>query len=260
MLYIEKGAPLNSIAQKTAEIKRRDDWKELPQNAPEDEHEAHRYTDVLRSMFDEFSKDDIRSTIVKEQHHLCVYCMRRIKNDPLTTKIEHWYPLSQDKEKAIDYTNFFGACTGVDYQNSETQPCCDSSKSGTIIKLNPCDRRMMNQIKYESDGTIYFDTADGWTQDEVNDFNDEIKNVLRLNGDIPEYSYQSGSELRSRRSAVYDACKKNIIRMIKKNPRRSISISDIQALIDKIERKEEYPEYAGVMLFYYKRWISNHSK
>lgn len=260
MLYIEKGAPLNSIAQKTAEIKRRDAWKALPLNAPEDEREAHRYTDALRIMFDEFSKDDIRSTVLKEQHHLCVYCMRRIKIDPLTTKIEHWYPLSQNKEKAIEYTNFFGACTGVDSQNNTTQPCCDTSKSGTIIKLNPCDRRMMNQIKYESDGTIYFDSADGWTKEEVDDFNDEIKKVLRLNGDIPENDYLPGSELRSRRAAVYAACKNTITRMVMRNPRHTVSISDIQALIDNIESKEEYPEYAGVMLFYYKRWISNHTR
>lgn len=260
MLYIEKGAPLNSIAQKTAEIKRRDAWKELPLNAPEDDHEAHRYTDALRTMFDEFSKDDIRSTVLNEQHHLCVYCMRRIKNDPLTTKIEHWYPLSQNKEKAIDYTNFFGACTGVDSQNNTTQPCCDTSKSGTVIKLNPCDRRMMNQIKYESDGTIYFDSADGWTQDEIDDFNNEITNVLRLNGNVPKHDNQPGSELRSNRASVYAACKKTIDRMRKKNPGKTVSISTIQSLVNNIEQKEEYPEYAGVMLFYYKRWLNSHIK
>lgn len=260
MLYIEKGAPLISVAQKTAEIKRRDAWKALPLEVPQDEHEAHQYTDTLRTMFEEFSKDDIRSTVLTEQHYLCVYCMRRIKNNPSTTKIEHWYPLSRNKEKAVEYTNFFGACTGVDSQNNTTQPCCDTSKSGAIIKLNPCDRRMMNQIKYESDGTVYFDSSDGWTQKEIDDFNKEIQNVLRLNGDTPEYAYLSGSELKSKRAAVYSACRKNITRMRLKNPGKTISISEIQALIDKIESKEEYPEYAGVELFFYKRWISNHTK
>ena len=46
-------------------------------------------------------KDEIRKNLLEEQHYLCAYCMRRIEDNGRKTSIEHWYPLSQDKEKAL---------------------------------------------------------------------------------------------------------------------------------------------------------------
>ena len=50
----------------------------------------------------------IRSELIKEQHGLCAYCMRRITGQQNDTKIEHYKALSMDKERALDYQNYLG--------------------------------------------------------------------------------------------------------------------------------------------------------
>lgn len=273
MLYIKKGPPKESIAQKTAEIKRRDSWKSLPDNVPENGEEAAKYTNTLRSMFEEFRKTDIRETVIHEQHGLCCYCMRRIANDGENMRIEHWYPLKMNKRTAIEYQNFLGACTGVCSDHYSEFQCCDNSKSGNVIEIDPRNQSMMDQIMYKSDGEVYFEQSSAWTEAQVLKFQNEINNILRLNGSSSKnkagdkinisnegLSYSSGNELKSRREAVYKACVDEIRRIQKKKLPQKISIMDVQKLVDKIESSDEYPEYAGVMLFYYKRWIRNHQK
>ena len=69
-------------------------------------------TAMLRSCFDSLtSKEKLREELDKEQHSLCVYCMKRIESsNQLKVKIEHYIPLSEDKEKIFDYNNLFLAC------------------------------------------------------------------------------------------------------------------------------------------------------
>lgn len=38
--------------------------------------------------------------------------MKRIENDGQHTSIEHWYPLSKDKDRALAYSNMMGVCYG----------------------------------------------------------------------------------------------------------------------------------------------------
>jgi hypothetical protein len=41
--------------------------------------------------YDSFpDKDVLRLSLLEEQGYICAYCMRRIENNPLKTKIEHW--------------------------------------------------------------------------------------------------------------------------------------------------------------------------
>lgn len=262
MLYIRKGPPKEIVAQKTAELKRRDSWRGLPDDAPTDKDEAVKYTDTLRNMFDEFSKPDIRETVIKEQHSICCYCMRRIRNSGSNMRIEHWYPLNRNKNKAIEYSNFLGACTGIYSQDYTEKQCCDNSKSGKIIMLDPRNQSMMDQIKYKSNGEVYFEKSSAWTEEQVDQFTEDINNTLQLNGEIncTESQYSGCNELKSRREAVYRGCKDEIRRMQRRKKTGILSVKDVQNLVDKLEAQEEYPEYAGVMLFLYKRWIKNHQK
>lgn len=263
MIYIKKGLPLPSISQKAAEIRRRMQWKDLDLNALLDKEEAAKYTNILRSMFDEFSKDDLRTTILREQHYLCAYCMRRIHDDGKSTRIEHWYPLNKNKQAAIDYQNFLGVCRGLDYQNQQTHPCCDNSKSGDIITLDPRDQRMMAQICYESDGRIYFRKSNNWTELQTAQFQKELDEILMLNGDDPLQSCETNSrftsgcsELKSQRRAAYRGCSNSLRRLYARN---AATTTTIQKIVKKLESKTVYDEYVGVMIFYYKRWLSNHS-
>lgn len=260
MLYIQKGTPSQTVSLKIAEIKRRNAWKELPLNSPETQNEKAKYTTVLRGMFDEIPKDDIRSTLVKEQHYLCAYCMRKITdekdvNNRVNMRIEHWYPLSNNKIKAIEYSNFLAACEGIDSQNGEVIKCCDNSKESSVIHIDPRDKRMMSLITYDSDGRISVRKADGWSQEEIDTFQKDIDEVLLLNGSTEKKYADKNSELKMYRSAVYKACAKRLSKLYLSG---KLTKKAIQEIVDSIEKSEHYPEYAGVMLFYYKRWLKNH--
>lgn len=90
MLYIKKLYPLSEVIDQINEIKRSDEWKQIPEGD----------TKAIREQFNLISKSGLRDTLLKEQHGLCAYCMKRIDNDDKTT-IEHWTPLSKSKDKAI---------------------------------------------------------------------------------------------------------------------------------------------------------------
>ena len=76
----------------------------------------------------------------------------------------------------------------------------------------------------------------------------DIKDTLRLNG--------SDSELTIGRRIVWNESKALLNSLRKKG---KCTISNVENLIKRIEEQETYPQYAGVMLFYYKRWLKNHS-
>ena len=93
MIYIKKGPPPRQMAHMVSEIKSSQEWKKIKAGD----------TKAIREKFDQLPKEVIRERLLEEQHYLCAYCMRRIKNDGRNTTIEHWYPLSKDKERALDY-------------------------------------------------------------------------------------------------------------------------------------------------------------
>lgn len=102
MIYIKKEKPSQCIIDKVNEIKRSPEWKNiLPEN-----------TKAIREQFDLLPKEEIRKCLLKEQHYLCAYCMKRIENEGKHTTIEHWHPLSKYKDEALDYANMLGVCDG----------------------------------------------------------------------------------------------------------------------------------------------------
>lgn len=130
------------------------------------------YKKKSNAYFDGCPKDEVRKALLKEQGYLCAYCMKRIEDDPLKTKIEHWKPQCILSEyERLDYNNLFICCTGhlQDIQ-SET---CDSNKGDTIITVDPRDINHINQIRYESNtGRMLSDDPD---------INYDIDVVLNLN-------------------------------------------------------------------------------
>ncbi len=93
MLYIQKKSTPGEMVRKVSTIKSSSSWKSV----------AVGDTKAIRNAFDSLPKDEIRKKLLEEQHYLCAYCMRRIEDNGRRTSIEHWYPLSRDKEKALDY-------------------------------------------------------------------------------------------------------------------------------------------------------------
>ncbi len=248
MIYIKKGAPPNSVATKVAEIKRTSQWRAIPEVRPSDPDSQNGYSDTLRTYFDQLPKDDIREALLEEQHHVCAYCMRHLSNKQ-SARIEHWFPLSQARDTAIDYRNFLAVCDGVKSEQQQRHPCCDVSKGGTEITLDPRCQWMMDQIRYESNGRVYFEVPTEMDSQLAGKISNDIDVTLRLNG--------SESDLTIGRRRVYESCKKT---MEKLQRNHKCSVANVEKLLHQMESQEAYPDYVGVMMFYYKRWLKNHSK
>lgn len=178
MLYIEKTGEPQIMRARVAAIKSSSEWKKICVGD----------TEALRGQFDLLPKEAIRQSLLAEQHGLCAYCMKRMENNERHTTIEHWSPLSKDKDNALDYRNFLAVCKGGADVSGEARKrilCCDASKGNAEVVIDPLDREMMSHIVYKKTGEIAFKpkTLSGrWTQEAVERVNQEINHVLCLNG------------------------------------------------------------------------------
>lgn len=147
MLYIKKKEAPRSMRAKVAEIKSSPAWK----------HIQLEDTKALRQQFDLLPKQDIRQALLDEQYFLCAYCMRRIENEELHMNIEHWSPLSKDKDNALNYRNFLAVCKGgadIPGNTKRRVLCCDAKKLDTELTIDPQDQEMMSHIRYNKMGSF----------------------------------------------------------------------------------------------------------
>jgi uncharacterized protein (TIGR02646 family) len=119
----------------------------------------------------------VLDALLKEQGHLCAYCMQRITAENM--QIEHRLSQKRMPEKAVVYSNFLGVCSG----KTEAILHCDKQKSAVHDSIspenwqplytNPNDKTQMNTIHYiTGSGKIYATNVQ---------IEDEINRVLNLN-------------------------------------------------------------------------------
>lgn len=195
MLLIKKSEPPEGLA-------------ELRDNAEElllSENDAYK---TLRNPL----KNEVRKSLMKEQGHLCAYCMRRIPDERILEtdegmsdiNIEHWLPRSKAQERignySLDYYNMFAVCSGnekaPDARNRKRAHfTCDKKKNNQELKINPTDPDTINMLKYSSDGIIMS------TDPEINE---DINNKLNLNCNV------SAVTLPENRKEVLETVQKDI--------------------------------------------------
>lgn len=161
--------------------------------------------------------------------------------------IEHRSPLSQDKEGALNYGNFLGVCKGgadVDGPRNRIL-CCDASKEDEEqLTADPLNKDIMQYIAYRADGTIYcLSTAGPYTELIEHDLNA----VLQLNG--KEGKDTATGLIKGRRDAYKKA--RSMYENLSKRSR--LTSSHICKIVREIEQMDEYPEFAGTILFVLKR-------
>lgn len=116
-------------------------------------------------------KDAIRQNLLEEQGYLCAYCMNRIHDSSLTTKIEHWHNQHSD----LDYRMLLACCDGGQ-GNPPVQQHCDTHKGNNPLNFHPA-----NPIGYVTDMIRY--TADG----RINSDNDQMHaDLVTLNLNTPK--------------------------------------------------------------------------
>lgn len=238
MIYIKKSRPPQQMARMVSEIKSSQEWKRI--NAGD--------TKAVRGKFDQLPKEVIRESLLKEQHYLCAYCMRRIKNDGRGTTIEHWYPLSEDKEKALDYRNMLAVCDGGRSWKGKRRKvlCCDAGKGNeSKLTVSPMDCQQMKKIIYDKEGFIRTSPRD-------EDMEKDIKNVLRLNGmwKNGQFIADTSTELVKGRKDAYLRYKKAVKKL---GDKKMCTSAKIKKIIREIEMEEQRPEFAGVLLYFFNK-------
>lgn len=235
MVYIEKEGLSDELNRKIIEIRKSDAWKNI-----EEDH-----TESIRQVFDnEFPKNDVKAVLIHEQRGICAYCMRRIRMDS-HSRVEHFVPLSVDKEKAIDYNNMFGVCDGGEKVVGQQGHilCCDAYKKETEISTSPLNKVQMSKIAYKPDGTIHTVPKDAAMEKDINE-------TLLLNGvRKPDGSVRDTStELLKGRRDAYDRARRMMESLNRSGKCTSASLKKI---IDNLRNREEREEYVGVKLYYF---------
>lgn len=190
------------------------------------EHRAQR-----RGAFDEVrDKGPLRDGLLREQRHLCCYCMRRIERE--TMKIEHFLPQSRHPDKAIDWRNLLGACPGNEGQPRSLQTC-DTRKGDRETRLDP-QGPVVDRIRYSNSGHIEIDDAE---------LQQELEDVLNLN---------EGRLVGNRRSAL-----QGLVTVLHREHSKTGSWRQ-SALLRKLSQLDEggrLEEYVGVL----ESWLRRHA-
>ena len=182
-------------------------------------------------------KQAIRLQLVQEQKGLCAYCMRRISASATGMKVEHWKSQKVHLTLQLDYQNLLGVCLGHEGQSPKSQTC-DTRKGDLELKFNPSLRAHAIFSK------VYYESADGSIRSADSEFDHEIGaetgSVLNLNHQL----------LKLNRKAVLSALQDSL--NIKSGNR---SKAEIQRKIDDILQKSTFQEYAGVLLYFLRKYL-----
>ncbi len=238
MLYIKKGTMPSGMRTEVTKIRRSKDWQKIePKN-----------TKAVRDYFDRLPKSEIRTALLQEQKGICAYCMRRVLND-MHTSIEHWSPLSKDKENALNYKNMLAVCDGGKSWSGTGKKIlsCDAQKGDTEeLTISPYNQQHMSKIAYKSDGTIYTEPYDSKLESDIN-------KILVLNGNLDQEGHMlsdTATELVKGRKDAYLSCRRFFKELDKRGKCTSIMV---KKRIDMLKNSETLPEFAGVSLFFLER-------
>lgn len=237
MVYIEKEGLPDALNQKIIKIRKSKVWKCLEKDD----------TESIRHVFDnEFPKNDVKAILIHEQRGLCAYCMKRIRMDP-HSRVEHFVPLSADKEKAIDYNNMLGTCDGGERIVGQQGHilCCDAHKGETEICTSPLNKMQMDKIAYKPDGTIYTDPEDKEMEKDINE-------TLLLNGirNADGTVRDTSTEILKGRRDAYDRARKTMENL---NRSGKCNSATVKKIMDNLRDQEELEEYVGVKLHYFRK-------
>lgn len=252
MIYIKKKEPIEVVRKKLKEKAESAEWQNISEND----------TAAMRSVFDGLScKKEIRQCLLEEQHYLCAYCMSPIKNEELHMSIEHLLPLSKCKEQVLDYGNYLGVCKGgADLPRNRSRCiCCDASKGNQELRcVNPFDEQQMNQIRYLSDGIIYYERSKSDSDDYERAIKKDLFQTLKLNGVYDEETgivkRDTKTSLVKNRKDAYEECAAYIEELYELG---NLTREQLKHDLQKIMEKDKYEAYDGVRLFLLKMTYEN---
>lgn len=125
------------------------------------------------------TKESIQKQLLKEQGHICAYCMKRINKQQM--KVEHWHCQDKYPDEQLDYQNMLGACLGHEGE-PYSQQTCDTRKGNQRLKYNPADpsRCIESRTHFLGNGKIQSDEIEDDVDGQIS-FDRQLNEVLNLN-------------------------------------------------------------------------------
>ena len=193
---------------------------------------------------DKAVKEELLQSLLKEQGHICAYCMRKIPEERdlpagvASATIENWIPRNpksnDDVGQGLDYRNMLAVCSGNRGCGNKEGLTCDAHRGNEMIKVNPCDAETLRGITYTSLGRIQ-------SSDPV--INEDINERLNLNCEsisLPEN-------------------RKQVLQALLDDIRKNCGSGDISLYCKrKLKRIQELDDpkmpYVGIII----SWLENH--
>ena len=238
MIEIKKSSPPNVLLEK----------QKLAQDKNLNSVESYK-------LLNHADKQVILQALMKEQGHLCAYCMRRIPDerelppDIDQVTIEHWLPRNPsdgiDKNQGLDYNNLFAVCSGNRGKRHTRKPrdlTCDAKRSPghSQLILNPCDPNTLAKIKYKDNGEM--------TSDDPSVL-DDIEVKLNLN------CISDAVQLPQSRKSVLDA----FISQLPDDQDQILTLCQATLELFEAESDPKTP-YIGILLWWLKDYIQKFNR
>ncbi|WP_370742873.1 hypothetical protein [Ruminococcus callidus] len=222
------------------------DLVKLQQDAVAQGLTANQAYDTLRNPL----KGGIIELLLKEQGHICAYCMRRIPDERKGlphVKIEHWNARNGEHGEtcgsygALDYGNFLAVCSGNQNgcsKGKEEKLTCDASRGNKKLIVNPLNPETLSTIYYTEDGMIAASDSD---------INKDLTITLNLN------CMRDSVQLPKERKRALDEIQAVILSEVEAGNSLLESCTHLYRELLKIEDKK--PAYIGISLWWLKDCI-----
>ena len=169
-------------------------------------------------------KKEVMRILKESQYGFCAYCEQKFRSEVF---IEHFIPQSHDTNKNLDFSNFLGVCSGIEYFHRKISADgthhCGNSRGQKKLIIDPRNAEHVSTIYYDNEANIRSRNLD---------HDDNLNKVLNLNFD----------RMSSKRNGTYNRHNTNIINanVVLKLPKQkviAIALSSLNA------RNSEYGGY-----------------
>lgn len=126
-----------------------------------------------------YTKKELKNSLIKEQGCLCCYCQKRVGNRNIDHDIEHLIPKSIDPKKyTFDYKNLCVSCkTGSQKNRPMSEVTCNEARQAVSLSFLPTDRDIESKYRYTEDGQIIGVSAE--VNNEIDILNLNSINLIR---------------------------------------------------------------------------------
>lgn len=218
----------------------------LQQDAVAQNLSANEAYDTLRNPL----KRDIIDQLMRDQGHLCAYCMRKIPDERIGlphVKIEHWEARNGEHGEtcgphgALEYTNFLAVCSGNQNDTSrskEEKLTCDACRGSVKLHVNPLKPSTLSTIYYTENGLIAATDSD---------INTDLAVILNLN------CMRDSVQLPKERKAVLNAIQAAVFAEVEEGSTLEESCRRLYQDLSSIT--DPKPPYIGISLWWLKGFI-----